>query len=330
MEDVEATFDEEQAQIEQFLSNHEREQALKCSESARGDKLNELRQELHETLARQEEARLGMSTGSTGRWAPLLSRIAGMSWAYRVSRQRLRTWLRQVANNLTFPLLAVCPTSSRLLGILEPMSGSHIHLTPDSVADGALSTLPKTGAAFGNCVVELSDVEAPRVTELLTAIVARLNKPGTMLIHWHDRGTLPLRLAHNQIVKLAFDRGYQVSAYYAGSWASANALQAFKLSFKPPKWRRLLPLVRFAVLVVLAEFCERARRNELTSIPDYCSSAVFKIDLPWQEVVESAAPTALKLRKATVRRTQPAAREVQQRASSAMAPLPEERASGNP
>jgi hypothetical protein len=209
------------------------------------------------------------------------------------------------------------------------MSGLHLHLTPDSVADGALSTLPKTGATFGNCVVELSDVEAQRVTELLEAIAARLNKPGTMLIYWHDRGTLPLRLAHNQIVKLAFDRGYQVSAYYAGSWASANAQRAFKLSFKPPKWRRLFPLVRFAVLVVLAEFCERARRNELTSIPNYCSSAVFKIDLPLQEVVESAAPTALRLRKATVRRTRPAAREID-RASSATPPLAEGRASGNP
>jgi len=234
-----------------------------------------------------------------------------------------------VANDLTFPLLAVCPTSSRLLEILEPMSGSHIHLTPDSVADGALSLLPKTGAAFGNCLVELSDVEAPRVMELLRAIAARLNKPGTMLIHWHDRGTLPLRSAHNQIVKFAFDRGCQVSAYYAGSWASVNATRAFKLSFKPPKWRRLFPLVRFAVLVILAEFCERVRRNELTSIPNYCSSAVFKIELPRQEVVETAAPTALRLRKATVRRMQPAAREVQ-RASSATAPLPEERASGNP
>src|SRR5262249_23014589 len=148
------------------------------------DKLNELRG----ALARHK-AELEMSTVSTERIVRRIagmrsvSRIAGMSWAYRVSRRRLRIWLHQVANDLTFPILAVCPTSSRLLGILEPMSGLHMHLTPESVADGALSMLPKTSPTFDRCLVELSEMEAPRVTELLETIAARLNKPGTMLFH---------------------------------------------------------------------------------------------------------------------------------------------------
>jgi hypothetical protein len=319
MEEAEANFNEEQTQIEQYLSNYQREQALKHSEAECADKLNRL----HGALARHK-AELEMLPVSTER---IVRRIAGMSWAYRVSRRRLRIWLHQVANDLTFPILAVCPTSSRLLGILEPMSGLHVHLTAESVADGALSMLPKTSPPFDRCLVELSDMETPRVTELLEAIAARLNKPGTMLLHWHDRGRVPLRFVQNQIVEFALDRGCQVSAYYAGSWASANARRALQQARQTAPWRRPFQLAQLAALVVLAEIRERARRTELRTIPTYCSSAVFKIEMPPQEVVESDAPIVSRLQKATLHKRQPAARETHHE-SSAMAALPEERASG--
>ena len=251
------------------------------------------------------------------------------------SRRRLRIWLRQVANDLTYPILAVCPGYSRLLGILEPISGLHMHLTPESVAEGALSMLPKAIPHFDCCLVELSDVEAPRAAELIEAIAARLKKPGTMLIHWHDQGTVPLRSVHNQIVQFALDRGCQASAHYAGSWASAKAARAFQQARQTSGWRRLFPSARLTALAVLAELRERARRNELTTIPQYCSSAVFKIEMPSEEIVKSAAPIGSRSQKAKVINTRPrpktpaAAWEIHHE-FSAMAALPGARASRTP
>ena len=326
MEQAEADFNQECVLIDGYLSNDEREQALNYSEAAFADKFNGLCRALA-----QQEAELEMRIDSGER---ISRRIAGMSWVYRVSRRRLRICLHEVANDLTFPILAVCPTYSLLLGILEPKSGLHMHLTPESVAEGALSLLPKASPKFDRCLVELSDVEAPRATELIEAIAARLKKPGTMLIHWHDHGTVPLRSIHSQIVQFAFDRGCQARAYYAGSWASVNAARAFQQARQTPVWRRLFRLTGFAALAVLAELRERTRRNEVTTIPKYCSSAVFNIEMPSQEVVDSTVSIGSRSQRATLINTQPVIRKMQaaarksDRVSGASAPLPEERGSG--
>jgi hypothetical protein len=327
MEQTEADFNQEYTLIDEYLSDDERELALKHSEAACADKLDGFRR----ALARREaELKLRIPSGER-----IFRRIAGMSWAYRVSRRRLRIWLRQVANDLTYPILAVCPGYSRLLGILEPTSGLHMHLTPESVAEGALSMLPKGRPDFDCCLVELSDVEAPGAAELIEAIAARLKKPGTMLIHWHDQGTVPLRSVHNQIVQFALDRGCQASAHYAGSWASAKAARAFQQARQTSGWRRLFPSARLPALAVLAELRERARRNELTTIPKYCSSAVFKIEMPSEEIVKSAAPIGSRSQKAKVINTRPrpktpaAAWEIHHE-SSAMAALPGARPSRTP
>jgi len=327
MEQAEADFDEECALIDGYLSNDEREEALNYSEAAFADKLKGLRRALA-----QQEAELEMRFDSGER---ISRRVVGMSWAYRVSRHRLRIWLHEGANDPTFPILAVCPTYSLLLGIVEPKSGLHMHLTPESVAEGALSLLPKASPKFDRCLVELSDVEAPRATELIEAIAARLKKPGTMLIHWHDHGTVPLRSIHSQIVQFAFDRGCQARAYYAGSWASVNAARAFQRARQTPAWRRrLFPLAGFAALAVLAELRERTRRNEVTTFPKYCSSAVFNVEMPSQEVVESTVSIGSRSQKAPLINTQPVIRKMQaaarksDRVSGASAPLPEERGSG--
>jgi len=319
MKEAEADFNQEQTEIDRYLSNDEREEALKYSEAEHANTLNEFRQ----ALARRE-TQFEMRIDSAER---ILRRIAGMPWAYRMSRRRLRTWLRQMANDLTFPILAVCPNYSRILEILEPGSGLHMQLTPESVADGALSKLPKISATFDCCLIELSDVEAPRAPELLEAIAARLKPQGMMLIHWHDQGTVPLRSVQTQIVQFALDRGSHVSARYAGSWASATAVRAFQQASQTPAWRRLFPLARLVGLAVLAELRERARRTELTTIPKYCSSAAFKIEMPSQDVVQSAAaPIASRLQKKRYRKTDPAAPQVH-REFSALASLPEKRAS---
>jgi hypothetical protein len=187
-----------------------------------------------------------------------------------------------------------------------------MHLTPEPVAEGALSLLPKASPKFDRCLVELSDVEAPRATELIEAIAARLKKPGTMLIHWHDQGTVPLRSIHSQIIQFAFDRGCQARACYAGSWASVNAARAFQQARQTPAWRRrLFPLAGFAALAVLAELRERTRRNEVTTFPKYCSSAVFNIEMPSQEVVdESTVSIGSRSQKAPLINTQPVIRKI--------------------
>jgi len=281
MDETEAKFNEERAQIDQCLSGYEREQALKYSEAECVDKLNQL----HLALVHQK-ASLEIPID---RAEPVFQRIGGMLWPYRISLRRLRTWLYQGVNSRTFPVLVVCPIRSRLLRILKPISGLQLHFTADSVADGALSKLPKR-INFDRCLVELSDVQTSRAADLLKAIAARFKKPGIILIHWDNRGLIPVRSAENQIVRFTLHQGYQASAYYAGSSIFGMAVQTLQRARQTPVWRRLLPLARFIVLVVLAELHERTRRNEFTTIPKYCSSAAFKIEIPSEEPSSQLLP----------------------------------------
>jgi hypothetical protein len=80
IEEVEADFNQEQMQIEQYLSNDEREQALKYSEAEYANKFHEL----HHALARQQ-AEFEPHIDGIER---ILRRIAGIPWVYRVSRRR--------------------------------------------------------------------------------------------------------------------------------------------------------------------------------------------------------------------------------------------------
>ena len=83
---------QERELIDEHLSNDYREQALRYLEA-----------EFAGTLAsRQELARLEAQLQTPTRPADrIYYRIAGASWAYRVSRRRLRTWIRQAAANRT-------------------------------------------------------------------------------------------------------------------------------------------------------------------------------------------------------------------------------------
>ena len=163
-----------------------------------------------------------------------------------------------------------------------------MHLTSESVADGALRMLPQAGSSnFDVCIVELSNLEAPLAAELLDAVAGRLKHLGTLIVHWHDQGTVPLRSVHSQIVQFTLDRGCNASAHYAGSWASARAGRKFRQARSAPTWRRLVSLVWWVLLAVLAELRERSRRNQVTTIPKYCSSATFRIELPSPEVIDA-------------------------------------------
>ena len=216
--------------IDEYLSNDDREQALQYLETEYDGTFQTLRRELLRL-----EIQLQTSIRSVERIYRL---IAGVPWAYRLSRRRLRSWIQEAADTCTLRILAVCPAHSLLLGILEPVSGLDMHLSPESAAQGALGRLPKTGPDFDVCLVELIYLEAPRARELLDAVAGHLKKPGTILFHWHDQGTVPLRSVHSQIVQFALNRGCHVNAHYAGSWASAQAAKAFHRLRNTPTWRR--------------------------------------------------------------------------------------------
>src|SRR4029077_19716619 len=153
-------------------------------------------------------------------------RIAGAPFPYRISRRRLRKLILQVADSRTLRILAVCPIHSALFGILQDIPGLHTYLTVESVTDGALRMLPQTARNFDLCLIELTDLETPRIKELLGIISAQISEPGTLLLHWHDQGIVPLRSVHDQIVQFALDRACYANANYAGSWASACATRA--------------------------------------------------------------------------------------------------------
>src|SRR5262249_24790780 len=180
--------------------------------------------------------------------AQVYRRIAGASYSYRLSRRRLRKLIRQAADNGKLRSLVVCPAHSLLLGMLDGIPGIPMHLTAESIADGAFRMRPQAGRNFDLCLVELADLEAPSAKELLGAIAGQLNEPGTLLVYWHDQGIIPLRSIHNQIVQFALDRACNANAHYTGSWASVCAGKALHLVRNTPPWRRLLPLTSLPVL----------------------------------------------------------------------------------
>jgi hypothetical protein len=258
--------------IDEYLSNDDQERALRYLEAEYESTL----QALHQELARLDSQL--QTHAQSGVWS--YRRITAASYPYRVSRRRLRKLIWQAADNRTLRILAVCPAHSLLFGILDDIPGLRTHLTFEAVADGALRMLPQAAPNFDLCLIELIDLDASRTKELLDTIAAQLSEPGTLLLHWHDQGIIPLRSVHNQIVQFALDRACNANANYAGSWASACATRALHQVRSAPAWRRLVPFVRLAVLAVLADLRERARRTPVTTIPNHCSSATFHVEIP--------------------------------------------------
>jgi len=286
--------------IEQYLSNDDREQALRYLEAEYESKL----QGLHQEFARLDSQ---LQTRTQSAAARFYCRIVGAPYAYRVSRRRLRNLIRRVAGGRALRILAVCPSHSVLFGILEDIPGLHTHLTFESVAGGALRMLPQAAPNFDLCLIELTDLEAPRTKELLDTVAAQISEPGTLLVHWHDQGTVPLRSVHNQIVQFTLDRACYANANYAGSWASACVARALHQMRNTPARRRLVPFARLAALAVLAELHERARKTQVTTIPKHCSSAAFQIEIPSREsialvadpIIGSAKPALTKAQSRT-------------------------------
>lgn len=267
--------------IDEYLSNEDREQALQYLDAEYQGTLQTLRREL---LRLETQLQSPIRSGER-----IYRRIAGVPWAYRSSRRRLRSWMHDAADKRTLRMLAVCPAHSLLLGLLEPVSGVQIHLTPEAVFAGSLRVLPNEGPDFGLCLVELTDLQAPRATELLDGVARCLKQPGIILVHWHDQGTVPLRSVHSQIVQFALDRGCHVNAHYAGSWASAQAARTFHRLKSTPKWRQVMPSISFATFTFFGELRERLRKKPLTTIPEYVSSAAFQIETPSPEAIASIA-----------------------------------------
>jgi hypothetical protein len=320
--------------IDEYLSNDDREQALRYLESEYENTLQGLHQQLQGS--HQELARLDRQLQTRTRFAArFYRRIAGASYAYRVSRRRLRKLIRRVADNRALRILAVCPIHSLLFGILEDIPGLHMHLTFESVADGALRILPQAAPNFDLCLIELTDLEAPGTKEFLDKVAAQIRKPGTLLVHWHDQGVVPLRSVHNQIVQFALDRASYANANYAGSWASACATRALHQMRNTPARRRLVPFARLAALAVLAELRERARKTQVVTIPKHCSSATFHIEIPSREsialvadpMVTGSAKPALTNARSRTSETEVAAQQTKTR-TTVLARLPDKRASG--
>jgi len=281
IERVQDDLARERGLIDEYLSSDDREQALQYLEEESESTLKVL----HEGLARLEgEFQLQPWIRSAPQ---IYRRIAGASYVYRASRRRLRKFIRQAADNRTLRILAVCPTHSLLLGTLEGIAGLPMHLTFESIADGALRMLPQA-RNFDLCLVELADLEALRAKELLDAIAGQLNEPGILLVYWHDQGTVSLRSVHNQIVQFTLDRACHANAYYAGSWGSVCAARALRRVRNTPAWRRLIPLAWLTALTLFADLRERARKKQMTTIPRYCSSATFLVEIPSRDSVALA------------------------------------------
>jgi hypothetical protein len=160
--------------------------------------------------------------------------------------------------------------------------------------------------------VELIDLGESHAKQLLRTLTVHLSQPGTIFVHWHDRGSVPLEAVHSQIVQLTLDRAYNARAYFAGAWASSYVTHALSPVRSTTGWRRLFSVARvpiLAVLAVLAELIERTRRTHLTTMPKHCSSALFHIEIPSRETNAVEAGTASGLQEPKVVRAQPPTRK---------------------
>ena len=212
-----------------------------------------------------------------------------------------------------------------------------MHLTPESVINGSLQLLPQASPHFDVCIVELIDLGETHAKQLLSALTEHLSQFGTLLVHWHDWGSVPLEVVHSQIVQLTIDRAYNARAYFAGSWASSYVTQALSRARSTAAWRRLFPLAWIPTLAVGAELIERTRRTQITTLPKYCSSAVFHIEIPSREAVNAVqARTSSGLQELTVIRTQPRTPKVEmtahpmKRQSGGVSLPPDNKAVGKP
>jgi hypothetical protein len=156
-----------------------------------------------------------------------------------------------------------------------------MYLTPEAIAKGALQLLPQAGPTFDMCVVELVDPGGLHIKELLDGLAGQ--RPQAIFVHWHDRGSVPLASVHGQLVQFTLERACQASAHYAGSRASAYVTRALA---RGRTWRRLLQWGTIATLAVVAELVERTRRKQIRTMPRYCSSAIFRIDMPSEETID--------------------------------------------
>ena len=270
-------LEQERDLIDEYLSDDRREQALQLLEAESENTLRVLRQDLARLESELERQSWVRSVAQFHR------RLASAPYAYRGSRRWLRKLIRQAAGDRPLRILAVCPADSLLLGMLDGVGGLHMHLTFESIMEGALRMLPQSTRNFDVGLIELTEMEASKAKELLGAVAGQLSAPEIILVHWHDQGTVPLRAVHNRIVEFTLDRTSQAEAYYAGSWASAAAARALHQARNTPAWRRFGPLAWLAALTVLAELRERTRRNRVTTIPKYCSSAAFRIEIRSEE-----------------------------------------------
>src|ERR1700730_5660317 len=279
IEVAESRLSKERELIDEYLSDDEREQALQYLDAEYADSLQEARQQLA-ILENRLQAPIQPAD-----W--IFRRIAGGPWVYRLSRRRLRNWVKGGAEKRTLRILAVCQPYSLLFGLFEQIPGCHMHLTLESAINGSLEMLPQASPRFDLCIVELSGSGESHIKQLLNAVTEHLTEPGTIFVYCDDQGSVPLKSVHSQIVQLILDRSYQAHAYFAGSWASSYVTQALSRARSTTAWRRLFPLAWVPTLAVGAELIERTRRTQITTLPKYCSSAVFHIEIPPREAVNA-------------------------------------------
>jgi hypothetical protein len=278
IETKQSKWSKERELIDEYLSDENWQQALRYLEEECAANFEPLR---------QLECRL-QAPIQPADW--ITRQIAGAPWVYRLSRRRLRNRIKEAADNRTLRVLAVCQPYSLLFGLLDQIPGCHLHLSPDSVLHGSLELLPEATPRFDLCIVELVDLEEPHVKNLLHALTGRLTQPGKIFVHWHDWGGVALESAHNQIVQLTLNRHFQARAWFSGSWASSRVTQILRGRAEPSSWRRLFLSAQVPALAFAAELLERCRKKPTTTMPKYCSSAVFEIEIPSRELVHAVEP----------------------------------------
>jgi FkbM family methyltransferase len=154
----------------------------------------------------------------------LIERLLEVAHPYKSQRNALQKLRRRHSNKHSLFLL-ICNNDSYLLRTLEEWPGLHTHLTPESVAEGALHLWGNSFRKFDVCLIEVSTYDAGLILNAFDAAVPSFRAGTEVLFLWHDRLGFDLRYAETIIAGVLALHETHFDLHHTDSHASAIAAE---------------------------------------------------------------------------------------------------------
>jgi FkbM family methyltransferase len=226
----------------------------------------------------------------------LIARLLEVAHPYKSQSNALQK-VRRRHSDKNSSFLLICNHDSYLLRTLEEWPGLHTHLTPESVAEGALDLWGNSFRKFDVCLIEVSKYEADLILNAFDAAVPSFREGTEVLFLWHDRLVSDLRYAETIIAgflalrETAFDLHYTVSraSAIATQWLPFARAQNFRSMLGGP--RAIFGVVFGGSAAVIARLLEAFKQDKS---PKYLSQDTSSITVSTTLSAESLLKAQLK------------------------------------